>query len=209
MTSTPLHITLLALCLATLSGAATYAQGPRWSQSELSAINRGDLATRSVEQSRSGLELMGGSSWRIVNASPTQAWSAIRDVDRYRHMLPLIHSVTRISGDDQAMRVRIHQGQGPIDVRYHLDLRFDDATRTMRFRLDDSRVNDIRAAWGYVRIEPWEDGRTLFAWGVMADFGDDLLTGIVRPVVRRWMLRVPTTFRDYLEGWGSRNYASR
>jgi len=79
----------------------------------------------------------------------------------------------------------------------------------MRFRLDDSRVNDIRAAWGYVRIEPWEDGRTLFAWGVMADFGDDLLTGIVRPVVRRWMLRVPTTFRDYLEGWGSRNYASR
>ena len=171
-------------------------------------MDAGELAVRRHQERRGDLSLVGGSSWRTINASVNQAWLAIQDIARYQHMLPLLQSAERVSGDGSDGVYRMRHRQGPVRVRYYLRMQFDDATRTMRFRLEDGRENDLRAAWGYVQVQPWGSRGTLFSWGVMADFGSGVISGLMRPLVQRWMLRIPSTFKDYLEGWGRRNYPS-
>jgi ribosome-associated toxin RatA of RatAB toxin-antitoxin module len=211
MTS-PRHISVISSVAATilLFGAPlTLAQVPRWTTDEREDIESGELATRGHTEQRGELALVGGSSWQRIDAPPERSWRAVRDIERYQHMLPLLESATVIQGSGDDIRVRMQHSRGPINIRYHLRMRFDNATRTMRFQLDDRHTNDVRAAWGYARVDSWPDGGTLFSWGVMGDFGSGLLTGLMRPLVRRWMLRIPSTFKSYIEGWGGRNYASR
>ena len=188
--------------------SSTLAQLPRWTTEERADVDAGELAIRRHEERRGDLALVGGSSWRTINAPVSQAWLAVRDVARYQHMLPLVESARRISGDEHDGVYLMRHRQGPVRVAYHLRLQFDDSTRTMRFRLDDARENDLRAAWGYVHVQSWGSRGTLFSWGVMADFGSGVISGLMRPLVQRWMLRIPSTFKRYLEGWGRRNYPS-
>lgn len=49
-------------------------------------------------------------------------------------------------------------------------------------------------------------GKSLVAWGCMADVGSGVVTGVLRPVVHKWMLRVPQTIKKWVEGSGKSRY---
>jgi hypothetical protein len=70
------------------------------------------------------------------------------------------------------------------------------------FRVDHSKPHDIRAGWGFIRIRPYKDNRTLVSFGALVDIGDGVFVSIARPAVRRDLLKIPHFLKQHLEGNG-------
>jgi hypothetical protein len=68
------------------------------------------------------------------------------------------------------------------------------------FRVDHSKAHDIRAGWGFIRVRPYQEDRTLVSFGALVDIGDGMFVSIVRPAVRRDLLRIPYFLKRHLEG---------
>jgi hypothetical protein len=124
-------------------------------------------------------------------------------------MLPATEDARIVAHRPGERTVRLRHAVGFVDASYHLRLTYDHGRHDISFRLDQQRPNDLRAAWGFLNVRPYEDeaGRSLISWGVMADVGGGMIGGMMRGQVHEWMLRVPETIRTYLHGSGGRRYA--
>ena len=71
--------------------------------------------------------------------------------------------------------------------------------RSVVFRVDHSQDHDIRAGWGFLRVRPFKGNRTLVSFGALVDIGDGVFVSIIRPAVRRDLLRIPFYFKRHLE----------
>ncbi|KPK51231.1 MAG: hypothetical protein AMJ63_13015, partial [Myxococcales bacterium SG8_38_1] len=59
--------------------------------------------------------------------------------------------------------------------------------------------HDIRAGWGFIRVRPYKNDRTLVSFGALVDIGDGVFVSIVRPAVRKDLLRIPHFLKQHLE----------
>ena len=73
------------------------------------------------------------------------------------------------------------------------------------FRVDHSQAHDIRAGWGFIRIRPYKGSQSLVSFGALVDIGDGVFVSIVRPAVRRDLLRIPYYLKNHLEGVGEQH----
>ena len=161
---------LLLLILA--SGAAAGIGGSAFSDEEWRKLEAGELVARKQTSRRNGLELMGGSSWQVIEASPDVVFSALLDTHRYPRMMPQVIEAKLIARKDSERTVFVRQGQkGVAEKRYYLRVNVDEAKRDITFAVDDKRPHDLRAAWGFYTVRPFKDGKTLLAYGVMVDLG--------------------------------------
>ena len=94
----------------------------------------------------------------------------------------------------------MRQQWGPIDVRYVLQTTVQPAKGAVLFRVDHSQAHDIRAGWGFIRIRPYKKDKSLVSFGALVDIGDGVFVSIVRPAVRRDLLRIPYFLKNHLEG---------
>jgi ribosome-associated toxin RatA of RatAB toxin-antitoxin module len=132
---------------------------------------------------------------------------ALRDLPRYKHFIPLATEtdVKRQAGEEADLAVR--QQWGPVDVKYVLQTTLDTDRRAMMFRVDHSQAHDIRAGWGFMRLRPYRGSQTLVSFGALVDIGDGIFVSVIRPAVRRDLLRIPSHFKRHLEGDGRELYA--
>lgn len=191
-----------------VAGAPATAQAPDKSltDAERGRLDRGELVTRPMTQQRGELKLIGGTAWQVVDLPVAAVWRGVQDTARYERMLPAVQKARRVDGSDQAQTIYIEH-EDAAEAHYHVNLTFNEAARNVFFKLDRSHVGSLRAAWGFLRIREWDDGQTLITFGVMADVGTGVVSGVVRPVVHEWMLKVPRTFKEYIEGAGHTRYA--
>lgn len=205
-------VVLAAALSFAFSGAVAGAQdGTRaFTRTERARLAAGDLVVRPVTKRRGSLLLVGGSSWQVVDAPPDAVWRALGDVPRFRHMLPRVAEARVVSARGHQKTVMIRHEYGVTDARYYLRTRYYPDRRDITFTLDANRRNSLRAAWGFFTVRPYgRDGRkTLLAYGCMADVGDGVIGGFLRPTVHDWMMRVPWTMRRYIEGGGRVRYVS-
>ncbi len=198
-------------CLALVVPALAQQTERGFSADERRRLEEGELVARPVARRRGALRLIGGSSWQVVDQPPEVTWRALCDAPSYRHMLPAAQEARVVSHRPGQRVVRVSHAVGFVSARYHLRMRYDHDRRDVSFSLDEQRPNDLRAAWGFLSVAPFEDdpSRSLVSYGVMADVGGGVLGGIMRGQIHEWMLRVPTTIRDYLHGSGRTRYAER
>lgn len=197
---------LLSLCLCgvlLVGGHADASQGTdELTREELVLLRRGELVTRPVTEQRGRLELMGGTSWQVIDARPDVVWRALLDTKHYRRMLPRVLEarVVETAGDIRTIYMR--QGVGFLQTTYHLKVRVHEAQRDIWFAVDDTKPHKLRAAWGFYAVRPYAAGRTLLTYGVMADLGDGFVRAVVRDTVHTWMMRVPWMIKRFVEGSG-------
>lgn len=191
---------LLALALA-LPAASGSAQGLArdFNAVERLQLRRGKLVTRSTEEQRGSLRLVGGMSWQVVNAPVDEVRRALGEVSNYEHMLPGVSSFREVRGSGPFRTVKVCHRKGGVEGCYYANVRFANDGRDVFFQLDRGQDNDLRAGWGFLRVTEYKRGKTLVAWGVMADVGKGILAGFMRPQVRKWMLRVPSTVKKHIE----------
>lgn len=170
-------------------------------------LESGELVMKPKNEQRGSLKLFGGQSWQIVDVPAETAWRALQDLPRYKRFIPLAteSDVKGRHGDEIDLAIR--QQWGPVDIRYVLQTTFDGDKKAMVFRLDHSQGHELRAGWGFLRVRPWKDGKTLVSFGAMVDIGDGVLVSVIRPAVRKDLLRIPTKFKRYVEGDGRELYS--
>ena len=166
----------------------------------------GELVVKQKNEQQGSLKLIGGQSWQIVDVPVDIAWQAVADLSRYKRFIPLAteSDVKHQAGNEADLAMR--QQWGPIDVRYVFQTTLDPDGHSMVFRVDHSQDHDIRAGWGFMRVRPFKGNRTLVSFGALVDIGDGVFVSIIRPAVRRDLLRIPFYFKRHLEGDGRMLY---
>jgi ribosome-associated toxin RatA of RatAB toxin-antitoxin module len=166
----------------------------------------GELVVKHKNEQQGSLKLIGGQSWQIVDVPVDIAWQAVADFSRYKRFIPLVteSDVKHQAGNEADLAMR--QQWGPIDVRYVFQTTLDPDGHSMVFRVDHSQDHDIRAGWGFMRVRPFKGNRTLVSFGALVDIGDGVFVSIIRPAVRRDLLRIPFYFKRHLEGEGRMLY---
>ncbi|MGB5809314.1 MAG: SRPBCC family protein [Polyangiales bacterium] len=194
-----------ALCVFLIAGGATSAA--QSSQSGLTGedkrlLESGELVMKPKNEQRGTLKLFGGQSWQVVDIPVDAAWRALQDLPNYKRIIPITTESTVKAQRGAEADLAIRQEWGPVDMRYVLRMTLDDAKHAMVFRLDHSQGQELRAGWGFLRVRAWKNGKTLVSFGAMVDIGDGVLVSIIRPAVRRDLLRIPARFKKYVEGDG-------
>lgn len=194
------------LVFAVLFGSAAAPAGAQFvavrqplSQAERARLDDGRLVVRAASEQRGGLRLVGGVSYQVIDAPVESVWSAMENVTRWRQMLPQVSESRQVSSSGAQRVVYLKQGAGPVQASYHLRASFAPARGEVTFVLDTSRDNDIRAAWGFMSVSRWGDGRTLVSYGAMVDFGAVLFSGMLRSTAQEWLLKVPLTIKQFME----------
>ncbi len=200
---------LAMLCAAAVTFAApsrSLSSDDKLTDADKKLLVAGELVTKQKNEQRGSLKLIGGQSWQIVDVPVEIAWQAVADLPRYKHFIPLAteSKVKHQAGNEADLAMR--QQWGPIDVRYVFQTTLDPDRRTMVFRVDHSQDHDIRAGWGFMRVRPFKGDRTLVSFGALVDIGDGIFVSVIRPAVRRDLLRVPFYFKRHLEGEGRALY---
>jgi ribosome-associated toxin RatA of RatAB toxin-antitoxin module len=208
-------LAVLVLSLALAGSFASSAHAGRESERELTQDERdslaaGDLVRRPMTQRRGDLQLMGGTSYQVIEAPPRVVWSALLDTQRYPRMMPQVREARVVRTQDSERTVFMRQGAGPIDTSYYLKINVYQERGDITFAIDERRPHDLRAAWGFYTVRPYGKGeKTLLAYGVMADIGGGVFGSMVRSSVHEWMLKVPWTVKRFVEGSGRHIYKAQ
>jgi hypothetical protein len=201
--------TSLLLVLALTATAAAGIGGSAFSDDEWRKLEAGELVARKQAQKRNGLELIGGSSWQVIDAPPDIVFSALLDTHRYPKMMPQVLEAKLVATRDSERTVFVRQGQkGVAEKRYYLSINVDEQKRDITFSVDDKRPHDLRAAWGFYTVRPFKGGKTLLAYGIMADLGGGLLSNVFGDEIHEWMLKTPWMVKRFVESGGGNLYAA-
>jgi ribosome-associated toxin RatA of RatAB toxin-antitoxin module len=200
---------LALLCVFSVTFAApspSLSSNDKLTDEDKKLLVSGELVVKQKNEQRGSLKLIGGQSWQIVDVPVDIAWQAVADLSRYKRFIPLATEshVKHQAGNEADLAMR--QQWGPIDVRYVFQTTLDPDGRSMVFRVDHSQDHDIRAGWGFMRVRPFKGNRTLVSFGALVDIGDGVFVSIIRPAVRRDLLRIPFYFKRHLEGDGRMLY---
>lgn len=177
-----------------------------FTSAERARLDRGDLVVRETHRQRGSLRLVGGASWQVVDMPPEAVWRALLDTPAYTHMIPLLSRARVVSHTNDRRLVYMEHESGPVNVSYYLNTHVQSSRRDITFTIDAARPHSITAAWGFFTVRPYEGGRSLISYGIMADVGDGIVAAIVRPRVHSWMMRVPSMMKSYIEGQGRLRY---
>jgi hypothetical protein len=184
------------ICTPVVLGRAA-GDGP-FSIAELDQLRSGALVARAKNEHRGDLNLMGGASWQLIDASPEAVFRALLDTGKYTRMLPAVTSSQLVKQEPGSRVVRIEHKRGPIGLSYDVRARFYPERKDVTFSLEDAPGGAPRAAWGFFSVRPYGQ-YTLLAYGVMADPGEGIVVGVLRNVVHDWMLKVPRQVKSFVE----------
>jgi hypothetical protein len=197
---------LIALSGASLLAAVAYAGngGSReLSQEERASLDKGALVQRPIVERRGSLDLMGGTSYQVIDAPLKVVWSALLDTDHYHRMMPRVLEAKVVNDDTHERTVFMRQGAGPFERTYYLNVRPYPERGDITFSVDERRPHNVRAAWGFYTVRPYADGaKTLLAYGVMADLDVGGIGVFLRDDMHDWLLKVPWTVKRFVEGSG-------
>ena len=171
-------------------------------------LEAGELVLRPSSRQQGGKRLMGGSSWQMIDAAPEAVWRALLDTSHYHKMMPQVLEARVVGKQDNVRTVFLRQGaEGWVEAKYYLRVSVHEERHDITFTVDDSKPREVlRSAWGFYTVRPYRDGRTLLAYGVMADIGTGFMAGVMRHNVHEWMLRTPWLIKRFVEGSGRKLY---
>lgn len=168
------------------------------SAQERSALVAGRLIVRPRTERRGDLRLLGGTSFQVVNLPPDRVFRALQDPNHLWRMLPSARE-SRIARGGPNPVLYVRHALGPVSASYYLRARYQPQSTTVTFQLAPGMPNDVRAGWGYLKVRPFQAGRSLLSFGAMIDLGDGLLADAAKPRIHQWLLRIPSTMKRYLE----------
>lgn len=200
-----LALALVLLVIALFPAARAQERQGGFDAAERDRLVAGLLVTRPhVPDARD--PWLGGVSFQVIDRSAEEVWRALLDLEAYASMLPGTEQ-TRDDGLEGGARVLfVRQSQMGIAAQYSLRLRHDRVQRRVEFETDRDRPHDIEDARGFLEIQPYRRTRTLVTWGIRAVLGMGAIEPMVRGLVEPWLLRVPTTMKQYLEGRARERY---
>jgi hypothetical protein len=141
---------------------------------------------------------LGTVSYQLVKAQPSTIIAAFSRPGALSELLPKTKRATLLDAQGPVQRVELVQGNAWVDADYTVYLKRQ-SNEEVRFWLDRSRPHDIDDAWGYFRVEPFDDERTLMTVAVAVDIGSGLVRMLFAGAVQRYIFSTPGLIKRYAE----------
>lgn len=191
--------------LLALSALGTRAQtgpidGEPFTQDEQARLRAGELVRRPARRREGGYSYIGGTSWQRIPARREDVWREILEVENYTDLIPGVEEARWVVNRGEERVVYLRHRYSFVNAAYHANVRIDRATWTIRFDLDRSRPADIRDGRGFITVDRYRGRESIVTWGVMADVGSGIITGVFAGVIYDWILRVPFCVRGHMSG---------
>lgn len=192
-------VAAVAALVASVAAAQRPSAGAPFTPEERQRLLAGELVRRPESRREGAFSYIGGTSWVRVQAPRERVWEVINDVSLYPRLIPGV-STARVIEEAGSRRVLLlRHTYSFVSASYHASVRADRRHWTIEFELDRSRPHDIRDGRGFITLDRYGRGETIVTWGVMADVGSGIITGVFAPVIYDWILRVPWCVRGQLE----------
>ena len=190
------------------------AQSGRFTAEERRRLVAGELVRRATTRTEHGSRYIGGTSWQRVRAPQSEVWSALLDIRQYPRLIPGVVEARLVEArlvEDRAVPDRAVADRGSdrviflrhrysfIHAAYFAKMHIDEGSHTVRFELDRSRPHDVEDGRGFITVAPYRGRESIVTWGVLADVGAGLITGVLAPLLHDWILRVPWCVRGHFE----------
>ncbi len=188
---------MLSLASA-LAMAQTRTAAP-FTREERARLRAGELVRRPEHQRIGDATYVGGMSWQRVRAPRERVWETILDASRYPRLIPGVDRANVIEDRGDRRVMFIHHTYLFVGVGYHANVRIDRERYTIEFDLDRTRPHDVRDGRGFISLARYGRDDTIVTWGVRADLGSGILTGVLSAVIDDWILRVPYCVRGQME----------
>lgn len=164
---------------------------------EREALERGVLIPRRMRFTGEGKEYVGGVAYQLVRATPAQVLGSLEHSHNLEHVFPVTKEVTEVARRQGVKSLRVTHGKGFVTVAYTVDVTRDD--EAYRFWMDGEQHHDIRDVWGYLRVTPYDDERSLITVGVALDLGPGIVRTLFESSVRDGMLSTAGRIRTFVE----------
>jgi carbon monoxide dehydrogenase subunit G len=190
---------LLALLSAPASAAPTPRPGPAFSSTEREALLGGDVVSRPMHFDTAAGSYVGGISYTIVRAPAATVLVALSSVEALPQALPRTKSARLIDVRGSEARVELVQGKGALEASYTVRIERVPGRSELRFWLDPTRPHDIVDVFGYFRVEPFGEGKSLVTVAAALNLGSGVASLFFSDAIERTVLSAPRQIRDYVE----------
>lgn len=190
---------LLSALLAGLAVPVSRAQPGSFTPEERRRLLAGELVRRSITRTERGARYFGGTSWERVRAPSDEVWRTVLDIRHYPRLIPGVVEARVVQDDGSDRLVFLRHRYSFIHAAYFVRMHIDQASHTVRFELDRSRPHDVEDGRGFLSVAPFRGDESIVTWGVLADVGSGLVTGMLEPLLYDWILRVPWCVRGKIE----------
>jgi hypothetical protein len=135
---------------------------------------------------------VGGVSYFVASAPIDRLSTVARDPSRLKDLLPAVQRVELLSISPAGVaRVHVTHKLGFTHGSYTFLCMFAEQGRFGRFWLDPSADNALEDAWGFIRLTPLPNGRTLVTYGLLFDLGSGVIRALFEGKIRKAALEYP------------------
>ncbi|HYP98469.1 MAG TPA: SRPBCC family protein [Polyangiaceae bacterium] len=191
---------LIAVGFAALVSATAHAApsdgGQALSRNEREALLAGEVVARPMRFETENGSYRGGVSYSLVNAPAAAVLAALSNADTLPQALPHTKSARLIDVRGGLARVELVHGDGST---YTVRIERSAARSELRFWLDSTRPHDISDVFGYFRVEPFANGKSLVTVAAALDLGPSLAGLFFSDAVQRSVLSTPGRIRVFVE----------
>src|SRR4051794_4867299 len=166
------------------------------SRAEREALLAGEVVARPMHFETDTGSYRGGVSYSVVNAPAAAVLSALSNVDTLPQTLPHTKSARLIDVRGSLARVELVHGDG---TTYTVRIERSAPRSELRFWLDSSRPHDISDVFGFFRVEPFANGRSLLTVAAALDLGPGIASLFFSDAVERSVLSTPGRIRVFVE----------
>lgn len=165
-------------------------------RAEREALLAGDVVSRPMQFETDSGSYRGGVSYSLVHAPAAAVLSALSNVETLPQALPNTKSARLIDVRGGVARVEfVHDG----GTTYTVHIERTSGRSELRFWLDSSRPHDINDVFGFFRVEPFDEGKSLVTVAAALDLGSGLTNLLFSSAVERRVLSTPRRIREYVE----------
>lgn len=195
-------VAVVGVLLAGVCGvvAAQAQEGERgFSAAERRALVAGELVRRPRTRVEGPFHYLGGTSFIRVRGSRDAVFGQVLDTEVYPRLIPSVVEARLVEDRGDRRVVYLRHEFSFVSAEYHANVRIERDAHTVHFDLDPNRPHDVRAGRGFITVDPYRGDESIVTWGVLADPGSSILSGLFGTVIRDWILKVPWCIRGHVE----------
>jgi hypothetical protein len=138
-------------------------------------------------------------AYQIVHAPVSEVEAALRDPESLRDMLPRTKNVAVVDEHEDRRRLSFRQGNDFVEAEYTVVVEDRPSEGEMRFWLDPTEPHDIDDVWGFFRVSPLDESRSLITVGVALDVGSGVVRFLFEKRIQDLILSTPERMKHALE----------
>lgn len=174
------------------------ARAERLTTEEEKRLARGEVVKRTFDVDLPQGDFIGGVGYVLISAPPAEVLATLLEPSSYLHIFALTQEARLEAREGDDLIIYLRQGGKKISGEYSVRAR-KESPSLVRFWLEPSRPHDIADCWGFFRMDPAADGKTLLTYGALLHLEFGVMKLLFQEKIRMYALETPARLRAFVE----------